>query len=117
MCRALVRGVEASAATVIVTRNAVHAAPSGIRRGILADARRATAHEPQATSSTASRLLSDCHGNRSSGAVASNGASIASRSTPPAATALDMSALLEYQESCHADRMSLARHDGCICAA
>src|SRR5690242_15653488 len=95
MCQALTRNATAAAdATAIAPTNAAHDTATGVRH--IGTERRKTIAAPQtphASTTAASRLLTDCHGNRSTGRVNSNGASAASRSTPtnagPLATVSD----------------------------
>src|SRR5262249_17622359 len=67
-----------------------HGAAAGPVRLAAADHASVSAQAAHDTSSAASRLLNDWPGIRTSGAVVSKGARIASRNTPPAATALDI---------------------------
>src|SRR5262245_2662183 len=93
MCHALVRCAGAvAAANAIASRKPMPAATSGVStRGHDRVHNIATPHATSAASTAASRLLTDCHGRRTSGLVASNGATTARRNTPAAATPLDTS--------------------------
>src|SRR5262249_26720562 len=82
----------------------------GRRRSITSE----SAHAASDAITIASRLLIDCPGMRTIGAVASNGASAASTNAPAAATLRVMGSRGEFQDPCHAIACVRARHDGCI---
>src|SRR5262245_7374559 len=90
MCHALTRAAGASdAATAIAAIHASHTCASGTsQRGQRPARSIAAPHTTSDTTSAASRLLTACHGKRTSGFVVSNGATSASRNTPAAAAPL-----------------------------
>src|SRR4051812_20693873 len=88
MCTALPRlSAAASAATADAAIQASHGRVSAVRTCATARARtHPAAKHARTSSSSASTVLNDCPGTRTSGVSASNGASGISRQTPPQAT-------------------------------